>query len=190
MTAASSSRGNALLELTLVLPLLCLIGMSGIEYSRALSQIQAATAMSKEIASYAYRECIADGLAVKATQNPVHFDQNSCLAGARDVLVNKEKIAQILPGVQFRISMYTYDPASTNVSRDGDTVYGSTCAPQAGTCVSRYSAAAFTNTAELKSAITQLGTVVTAEVFAPYQPVTLLPPNFFHTGAVYATTIL
>ena len=55
-----NERGVAMVELALVFPVLALVVFMGIEFSRALQRIEMASALSREAASIAYREAVAN----------------------------------------------------------------------------------------------------------------------------------
>ncbi len=59
-TNMKSTKGVAILELVIILPLLVLVVLVGIDYSRALQRMQIAAALSREAASIGYREFVAD----------------------------------------------------------------------------------------------------------------------------------
>lgn len=197
MSATSRSnlrteRGGAYIELLLAFPILCTCIFAGLEYSRALNQLQVAVSSSREIANVAFRNCIADAVQARRSAQAAEFDQTTCLSAARTELVNAQQINAIFPGLEFRLAAYSYDPAANAISADGSASYGSACVGNSADCNSRYSVAAFTDNPLLKDAAQQYGTLVVAEVFIPYNGLLSGATSMFHftPKVIYGTTIL
>lgn len=187
-----TNRGGAFLELLLVFPILCLIAFAGIEYARALDQLQIAVNASREIANVAFRDCIVDAVQARRSTQAPHFNQNECLASARSSLLSDQQIAAIFPGLEFSLSVYSFDPATNVVTRDGTANFGTQCIGASQDCASRYSTTVFAERPALGDALREYGTVVIAEVYLPYNALLsgATPMFQFTPRVIYGTTIL
>jgi Flp pilus assembly protein TadG len=112
-----TGRGAAILELAFVLPVLVLVVFGGIEFSRALQRMQIATALSREIASLAYRDPIADPA---GDPDKGGKDAQAILDQLNRSAIDVTNLAQkLVPGSEILVSVYRYDPtAPTNTTVD------------------------------------------------------------------------
>ncbi len=92
-----NQKGNSLLELAIVLPILITLIYGGIEVSRSLSVMQKLTSLSREAASISYRECTL--LAPETSR--------ACVVNIVTHLGND--IQAVLPGAQLVVSIYRKD---------------------------------------------------------------------------------
>jgi hypothetical protein len=189
--------GHAILELALVLPVLGLLALGGIELSRAMITTQIATSLSKQIATIAYRECIADKATVKSadsTNQTLYYNPTACIQAVGDSLKNTQQIHKIAPGTEYIISMYSYDGTATNpVSDDlgGPLKWGA--GASAPVSDSKFTTGNFSDASGVYgAALKKYETLIIAEVFVPYESVfrRVLNIFFFEPGVIYATTIL
>lgn len=103
----NTSRGAAILELAFVLPILVLVVISGIEFSRGLQRMQIATALSREVASIAARECYYD-IAGDPTQKAL--EEQALLSCLNGCALSIRNVAQRLaPGSEILVGVYAYD---------------------------------------------------------------------------------
>jgi Flp pilus assembly protein TadG len=191
----SSTGGHAILEFALVLPLICLLGFAGIELSRALNTLEVATALSKEMASIAYRDCVADPVTVsgqvRQANDQQKFSQQQCLQDVRQDL--NSRIRTIAPDAEFVISIYTYDsvngylqPAYTAQGNPNTNIFQYN---QYKFTVNRFSS---NPSGTLAQALREYDVLVIAEVYLPFESYLgrALPTFTFNPGVIYASTIL
>lgn len=90
----SNQRGGAILEFSLVVPLLLSLSFAGFEFSRSLKILQIGSTLSREAANLAFRRCAVEtGTAL-----------TSCLQGTANGIVNFSRIT--LPNVSIILSVY------------------------------------------------------------------------------------
>lgn len=190
-------RGHAILELAIVLPVLFLLAMASLELAALLKYHQAGSALSREIASIAYRDCVADTTVVGDS----FFDPQLCM----DKLFTgklKTRLEKAAPGAKFIVSLYNYD--GTTVSRDGFKEFinlkntSSSSATPTGN--SKFSKSEFTsdlsNTKSKRKYLTRslalYGTLVVGEVYIPYTGLAAMVPIFvpFNVSSAYASTTI
>jgi len=120
----NNSRGVALVELALCLPLVLLIGIGSIEFVRILNLQSAMKTVAREAGSFAFRHC--------AWQpNP-----NDCL-GRQDVVQSFETFNEFIPDSSVIISIYERNPIDSTISRKALSVTTSGKSPSQN---SRYTA--------------------------------------------------
>jgi hypothetical protein len=187
--------GHAVLEFALVLPLLGLLALGGIELSRALITTQIATSLSKQIATTAYRACIADIAMLKATPPPAHleyYNPEDCMQNVGQELNSSGQLDTVAPGVEFTLSMYIYDAGAGGVENDP---FVRTWKSGAGIIVSKsnFYPALFQGPSSIYGQAAQAyEALVIAEVYVPYSSVfkRVLNIFYFDPGEIYAVTIL
>ncbi len=100
-----TQKGQAILELAMVLPVLIIIGFTGIEFSQALRTKQLSRTLSREAASMAYRDCsLSSGVRTV-----------DCLNQVRASVMQS---ASLRPGTNVVLTMYESSP---NINRFGPT---------------------------------------------------------------------
>ena len=191
----SGVQGHALLELIIVLPLLWAVLLAGIEFGRALNTYQEALALSQEIASTSYRECIVDvgeydNSAFKegGKHNPL-FDPSTCLATVRDSFA--ASVRTLEPRAEFFVSMYRY--SSGNIFQDGVTaLQGNPAVYSSKLTTSSFSGGSDPGAQDMADALKNYEVLVAAEVYFPHDTIfsSFLDIFFFDPGAIYAATLL
>ena len=98
MNCVSNEKGAALIETSILLPLLLLFVFAGLEYSRVLERSQWVSQISRELTNVTYRSCSAStGAVLKA-----------CIR--RKVIGPlSAKVETLAPGSQFVVAVYTYE---------------------------------------------------------------------------------
>ncbi len=117
-TEPLNERASAMVELAIVLPLLMLICIGTIEYSRMFSSKEIMTLASRETANAAFRECYETSPAF--CSDGVTSAIDACLE--RYILGIGDQISKGLPGVGIILNMYARDQFGT-ISQIGSAVY-------------------------------------------------------------------
>jgi hypothetical protein len=181
--------GHALLELSIVIFALLVIGLSALEGAQVLQAQQNATALSKELSGIAFRECLAERTAVGTPR----YDPQNCF---NSVVSNefRAKTLKIAPTAEYIVSLYTYD--GTNISRDA--YYEEKAANS--TFASRFSSAGLKNAAaqpaadraNVADALIHYQSLVIGEISVPYSGLDFISRSLipFDVSSVYASSIL
>ncbi|HQH25787.1 MAG TPA: pilus assembly protein [Oligoflexia bacterium] len=117
-TEPPNERASAMVELAIVLPLLMLICIGTIEYSRMFSSKEIMSLAAREAANEAFRECYETSPAF--CSDGVTSAIDACLE--RYVLGIGDQISKGLPGVGVIMSMYAQDKLGT-ISQIGSAEY-------------------------------------------------------------------
>ncbi len=138
----NQEHGVAIIELALLFPLLVLVIVGGLEFSRALQRYQIAAALSRETASIGYREALADPAGDPALQghdNPItgqdyaaemNLKLNGCITCDASDPVNynsspfqvlRQSAKALVPGSEVRVSVFRYGPVTRTVKNDDGT---------------------------------------------------------------------
>ena len=95
-----SNIGAVLLELTLFVLIILLIGFSGFELTASLKHRKMAISLSRELANTVYREC----------SDAYQIDKTGCLG---NIHTNMQNFAQTLAPLSYvAVSVYSYDVRS------------------------------------------------------------------------------
>ena len=188
-----SQTGNALLELALVLPLLLAFFAAGVEFTRALRYYEFASALSRVLASVAFRQC--SGRNAQDTGPCLDRLRAPLEAGAR----------QLVAGTQLPIGIYDYDETSGQYRRLGlspvaaDTGTSNVIATRFG-IVGGAPIAGIAGTSQGTAVSGQIGAttvrnnrvVAISETFIPYSPMIQAVLGIFSAkaGLLYDATIL
>ncbi len=175
--------GGAFIELAIVIPILALLVFGALSLTGTLSESQVASALSRELANVAYRECLADPEAVGS----IKFDPATCLQG----IVNTFSLNGV-PGGQIVISLYNWRPGAGGAAGKVELTARRS---SAGT-VSKFSTSSFggpdpAGTA-LAAALQGYQRLVIAEVYVPATMEQILPRLYRYNqqDTVYASTVM
>jgi hypothetical protein len=109
---SADNKGNIILELALILPVIMLISFASLEVARAFDHWEAASILSREIARTVFQECSG------------RSDAQNCLDVAESKYGNQTLRQQIegfarrlMPDARLVVSIYKYDPATSTYSR-------------------------------------------------------------------------
>lgn len=94
----SNSKGSALIELAVTMPVLFIVSMGGLDLMQVISYHQTVSMLSREAANMAARTCMSDGSVDTACLASVLDQDNS----------NGLSIKSILPDAQVYLSVYAY----------------------------------------------------------------------------------
>ena len=166
--------GNALLDLSLILPFIILVMLSAFEMYKAFQNFQYMSVVVREIGNSVYRDCILrdnDGTPAGTTR------MSDCAAPYVNKLLQfTANSAQVLPGAVVIVRVYRVTPPPTApILAGGFNTAGS------GGKVSKYTNAIVTG---LRSYIPAKGTIVTTEIF--FSAPSLIS---FFTGDLYETSV-
>lgn len=175
-----SENGGALMELAIVIPLLCLLAFGALSLSGGLSEAQLAGALSRELATAAFRECLADPDAVGSQT----LDPGDCF---ETVLNDPTRFSSAAaPGARVVVSLYNWVGGAAKLTA---------MRASPGT-LSKFSTASFGGPdpagIALASALQGYQRLVIAEVYVPATMEQILPGLYrFNTnGTVYASTVI
>lgn len=107
----SPETGTAILELAIVLPVLVLLALGAIEFSRALQHMQVAVAASRELASLVYRDCAADPAGDPQASAPNQAEiLHKINQHIDDVKANFTE--NLYPGTELRVALFRRNPTT------------------------------------------------------------------------------
>ena len=162
-TAAGSGceRGNAIVEFALILPLIIMLFIATVEFTRTFRAKEMMAQASRELAHVVYRECF-DSNGALCNLSPANNQTDLCLSYYKDNFTRR--IEQHLPGIELSVSMYSYDAASSTVEQVGlSRAMGSAAQSATRFSVPRISA-------EFRPEIEAQELLVIGEVFYTFQP--------------------
>lgn len=163
-----TERGQSLVELSLLLPVLSLLFFGGIELSRMLRYYQAMTMLARELGSVSYRRC--------AT-----FQLDSEVAQCLQEVIDRTGLPAtgVLPGARVVVSQWRWDGIQPSLMSSITGTNGG---------VSRIGASDFAPNSSLARLVFDTGVVVIAEVFIDYQ--TGVPEAFINVDReIYAVQL-
>jgi hypothetical protein len=172
-------RGGALIELALISPLLILLCFGALQIAIATSQLQMATQLGKELATLAYRDCVAEHGVVGSPK----FDPAACLS--RTIQKFGTSTADLTTNGSFVVSLYNEDSGT----------YSRTASESFGGATTRFPADFSTSGPDvqtLKQALDDYHQLIVAEAFLPSLIQRLFPGwQAFSAGAIiYSSTVI
>ena len=176
--------GVALIELVLTLPLLIVILAGTVDYGLLFFRGLSVASLSRDLASRAARECVADPGNIQSCLNMMTLELENDWVGAR--IINR------LPGSQMVVSIYGDGAGAPNPPQR----LALACIPQSA-CSSESTALSpsrFRPNAQFRidvSGLTNENPIVAiAEVFIPYTPLIRTPWNSYaQSGVLYEASI-
>ena len=175
-----SERGNAILELALVLPVIAAIALGGLEYSRALKWMQISATLSRESASIAYRDCsmMRDDANILGPQY-----LTICLQRVRSTVA--QQVQESAPNAMIILSLYDFDGVIEQEALVGGNA----------TFSSKYDPVSMNNdiNGHLSQTVVENDFIVISEVYLPYKPIVPGLAEFIflsESGAFYDATII
>ncbi|MCB0323592.1 MAG: pilus assembly protein [Bdellovibrionales bacterium] len=181
-TQSSCARGAIVAEFAIIVPLLLLVAIAGLEFSRSFKYTEVATMLAREGASIAYRMCSAERDVIAA---------NQCLQTVRETVDDFGN--NVFPGANVLLSMYRY-PAE-NEDCTGEIQQVAIVGVGAHQTKVRFIGDERSQQDEQdrsqgeidRQAVCRSGVLIVSEVFIPYEPlVPLFPynPEVFYEIAI------